>query len=146
MDDNQEKLKKYILELALNSPNIKVDERIEELRAIYVDDFRHYYSEIFGIITVIKNDDKYDLQTLTDNISDIFDGIKSKYESNGGDIDEQFFLKAKKLYDHINLDVSRIKYTETLVHKLTEQNQITNEELKKINDKAEKMQREYPFY
>ena len=43
MDDNQEKLKKYILELALNSPNIKVDERIEELRAIYVDDFRHYY-------------------------------------------------------------------------------------------------------
>ena len=100
-------------------------------------------SMIFGIITVIKNDDKYDLQTLTDNISDIFDGIKSKYESNGGDIDEQFFLKAKKLYDHINLDVSRIKYTETLVHKLTEQNQITNEELKKINDKAEKMQRDY---
>lgn len=143
MDDNQEKLKKYILDLALNSPDVEVDEKIKELRSIYVDDFRHYYSEIFGIITVINNDDKYDLQTLTENISDIFGGIKSRYESNVDGIDEKFFLKAKKLYDHINLDVSRIKYTETLVHKLTEQNQITNEELKKINDKAEKMQREY---
>ncbi len=49
MDDNQEKLKKYILDLALNSPKIEIEEKIEDLRAIYVDDFRHYYSGIFGI-------------------------------------------------------------------------------------------------
>lgn len=143
MDDNQTKLKEYILELSLNSLEIKVNEKISELQLIYVDDFRHYYSEIFGTITIIKNDDKYDLQTLTENISKIFQEVKIKHDESAENINEEFFLKVKKLYDHINLDVSRIKYTETLVNKITEQNRTTNEELRKINDKAEKMQRDY---
>ena len=143
MDDNQTKLKEYILELSLNSLEIKVNEKISELRLIYVDDFRHYYSEIFGTITIIKNDDKYDLQTLTENISKIFQEVKIKHDESAENINEEFFLKVKKLYDHINLDVARIKYTETLVNKITEQNRTTNEELRKINDKAEKMQRDY---
>lgn len=143
MDDNQTKLKEYILELSLNSLEIKVNEKISELQLIYVDDFRHYYSEIFGTITIIKNDDKYDLQTLTENINKIFQEVKIKHDESAENINEEFFLKVKKLYDHINLDVSRIKYTETLVNKITEQNRTTNEELRKINDKAEKMQRDY---
>lgn len=143
MDDNQTKLKEYILELSLNSLEIKVNEKISELQLIYVDDFRHYYSEIFGTITIIKNDDKYDLQTLTENINKIFQEVKIKHDESAENINEEFFLKVKKLYDHINLGVSRIKYTETLVNKITEQNRTTNEELRKINDKAEKMQRDY---
>ena len=132
MDDNQTKLKEYILELSLNSLEIKVDEKISELRLIYVDDFRHYYSEIFGTITIIKNDDKYDLQTLTENISKIFQEVKIKHDESAENINEEFFLKVKKLYDHINLDVARIKYTETLVNKITEQNRTTNEKLRKV--------------
>lgn len=143
MDDNQTKLKAYILELSLNSLEVDVDEAISKLQLIYVDDFRHYYSEIFGTITVIKNDDKYDLQVLTENINKIFQEVRARHDNPEKLIDEEFFLKAKKLYDHINLDVARIKYTETLVNKITEQNRTTNEELRKINDKAEKMQRDY---
>ena len=143
MADNQKKLKEYILELSLNSLELKLDEKISELQFIYVDDFRHYYSEIFGTITIIKNDDKRDLQTLIENIGKIFQEVKLRHDNSSEDISEDFFLKIKKLYDHINLDVARIKYTETLVNKITEQNQITNAELKKINDKAEKMQRDY---
>lgn len=143
MADNQKKLKEYILELSLNSLELKLDEKISELQFIYVDDFRHYYSEIFGTITIIKNDDKRDLQTLIENIGKIFQEVKLRHDNSSEDISEDFFLKIKKLYDHINLDVARIKYTEALVNKITEQNQVTNAELKKINDKAEKMQRDY---
>ena len=42
MDNNQEKLKEYIFELALNSLSLNVEERIVQLQSIYVDDFRHY--------------------------------------------------------------------------------------------------------
>ena len=131
MDNNQEKLKEYIFELALNSLSLDVEARITQLQSIYVADFRHYYSEIFGIITVIKNDDKYDLQTLAENIRKIFDGIKSKYESGSGGIDREFFLKAKKLYDHINLDVARFKYISTVATNLEHTIQKNNENLQK---------------
>ncbi len=131
MDNNQEKLKEYIFELALNSLTLNVEERITQLRSIYVDDFRHYYSEIFGVITAIKNDDKYDLQTLAENIREVFDGIKSKYESSGDNADKDFFLNAKKLYDHINLDVARFKYISALATNLEQQIQKNNEDLQK---------------
>lgn len=138
MADNQKKLKEYILGLSLNSLELKLDEKISELQFIYVDDFRHYYSEIFGTITIIKNDDKRDLQTLIENIGKIFQEVKLRHDNSSEDISEDFFLKIKKLYDHINLDVARIKYTETLVNKITEQNQITNAELKKLTIKRRK--------
>ena len=128
MADNQKKLKEYILGLSLNSQELKLDEKISELQSRYIDDFRHYYSEIFGTITIIKNDDKRDLQTLIENIGKIFQEVKLRRDNSFEDISEDFFLKIKKLYDHINLDVSRIKYTEALVNKITEQNQITSAE------------------
>ncbi len=131
MDNNQEKLKEYIFELALNSLSLNVEERIVQLQSIYVNDFRHYYSEIFGIITVIKNDDKYDLQTLAENIRKVFDGIKYKYELGVDDIDGEFFLKAKKLYDHINLDVARFNYISTVATNLEHKIQKNNEDLQK---------------
>ena len=144
MVDNQEELRAFILELSISSLELNkdiVNEKIEKLKSIYVDDFRHFYSKIFSTITLIKNDEKYDLQMLIENIGIIFDGIQFKHDKK--EIDDAFFKKAKKLYDHINLDVARIKYTETLVNKITEQNNLTNKELRKINEKAENMQRDY---
>ena len=88
MDDNQTKLKAYILELSLNSLEVDVDEAISKLQLIYVDDFRHYYSEIFGTITVIKNDDKYDLQVLTENINKIFQEVRARHDNPEKLIDE----------------------------------------------------------
>lgn len=49
----------------------------------------------FWYYTVIKNDDKYDLQTLAENIRKVFDGIKYKYELGVDDIDGEFFLKPR---------------------------------------------------
>ena len=144
MVDNQEKLRAFILELSISSLVLgtdNVNDKINNLKLIYENDFRHFYSNIFSTITLIKNDEKYDLQMLIENIGVIFNEIQVKH--NNKEIDEDFFKKAKKLYDHINLDVARIKYTETLVNKITEQNNLTNKELRKINEKAENMQRDY---
>ena len=131
MADNQEKLREYIFELSLSSIDLNIDERISQLQSIYVDDFRHYYSEIFGTISAIKNDNRYDLQTLTENIRQIFDGVESKYESGTDGVDKDFFLKVKKLYDHINLDVARFNYISTVANNLERKVQKNNENLQK---------------
>lgn len=138
MVDNQKELRAYILELSLNSLEFDLDERIEKLQKIYSDDFRHFYSELFTTVTLIKNDEKYDLQTLLENIGMIFEGIKNKYDDpNDSDISDEFFKKVKKLYDHINLDIARFNYISTVASTLEQKLQKNNEELQN------KMQRDY---
>ena len=58
MDNRQQELSELILKLALPpvlKDNNTINEQIKKLQAVYSDDFRHYYSEVFGMLTVIKN-------------------------------------------------------------------------------------------
>lgn len=141
MDDKQNELTKILKELS--EPNRKVSENnfneyINRLENVYERDFRHLYSGLFGTITMIDDNEQYDLVKLTENIGFIYSQINS---SSGTDC--KFKDKIKKLYDHVNLDVARIEYTKRIADKITEKNTETNMELKKIGEKAESMQKEY---
>ena len=144
MDNKQQKLDEFIFELSRTGTKItsdNVDSYIERIKEIYAADFRHYYSKVFGTITLIKNDSQYDLQNLTDNVKLIFEAVETGYsEKRYG---EEFYQKVKKLYDHINLDIARINYTEELVNRINNQNSTLRNDLLRISQKAEQMQREY---
>lgn len=144
MDDKQRSLDELIFVLSKTETKISSDNilaYVEKIQQIYDGDFRHYYSKVFGTLTMIKNDSQYDLQNLTDNIRTIFEKIEHRHREK--DCEEEFYLKAKKLYDHINLDVARINYTEELVNRLNAQNSKLRDDLLKISQKAERMQRDY---
>lgn len=76
------------------------------------DEFRHFYSDIFSVLTAIKqSDDKGDIQTLAFNL----DSIRKMYDVDRPDAREgriDISAKLQKLYDHVNLDVARIEYSE----------------------------------
>lgn len=144
MDNKQQKLDEFIFELSRTRTKItpeNVDSYIERVKEIYAADFRHYYSKVFGTITLIRNDSQYNLQNLTDNVKLIFEAVETGYKNEH--YGEEFYQKVKKLYDHINLDIARINYTEKLVNQINEQNSKFSDDLLRINQKAEQMQREY---
>ena len=137
MDDKRHELRMLLLDLSRNDSETEISNYVDRLRRIYSDDFRHFYSDIFGIITTIKNNEENRLDLLTLNIGRIFEFV----EKNSND--EDFFLKIKKLYDHINLDISRFNYTEKLVSELNGQSLSIKDEMMNLTQKTEKMQREY---
>lgn len=72
--------------------------------------FRHYYSDIFRVITEIGQREQSDgVEILCQNLSLIRDGYQAvNYDNDGNIIDISDNIR--KLYDHVNLDVSRIQY------------------------------------
>ena len=74
--------------------------------------YRHYYSDIFMVITQIKDGDKPgDLEKLGLNLQRIREGYYPKNkDSTGKIIDISTCLR--KLYDHVSLDCARIAYSE----------------------------------
>lgn len=87
-----------------------------ELEKIYVPKqggtFRHYYSDIFAVLVMIRNDQSHaDLNTLCANLTDILYGYKPQNKDcNGNTID--ISENIKKLYDHVNLDVARMNLSD----------------------------------
>lgn len=87
-----------------------------ELEKIYAPKqgatFRHYYSDIFAVLVMIRNDHgNADLNTLCANLADILYGYKPQNKNHNGnviDISENI----KKLYDHVNLDVARMNLSD----------------------------------
>lgn len=87
---------------------------LEELYGSSSDNckFRHFYSDIFPILTAIKNDPNMgDLDVLCQNLDIIRKGYQVKNLDNDGnplDISDSL----NKLYDHINLEIARINYSD----------------------------------
>ncbi len=87
-----------------------------QLEEIYhtenANDFRHYYSDIFSVLTVINNDSNLgDIDVLGQNMAIIREGYQSKNrDANGNQIDISDSIR--KLYDHVNLDIARIRFSE----------------------------------
>lgn len=112
--------------------------------------FRHYYSDIFSTLTLIDGDSNIgSLDVLAQNIQTIKDGYVSKnFDEYGNSID--ISKEIVKLYDHTNLDISRINYTKTmtnetmselaknklLVTNLEEQVRESENVLKELSDKT----------
>lgn len=76
-----------------------------KLKNIYSNnEFRHFYSDIFSVITQIDKTNGYNIDILSQNIKIIKDYCENKTD------DKELPKRINKLYDHINLDVSRLNY------------------------------------
>lgn len=129
--EKRDLLHKILIELSESQDTLKDSrnrsEYFRRLESIYYnagsDNFRHYYSDIFSSLTIIDADPAVgNLDILGQNIIAIKEGYKPINKDDNGkliDISKEII----KLYDHINLDISRINYTKG----------ITADTLSKIN-------------
>ena len=74
--------------------------------------FRHYYSDIFQVLAIIKQDGKKgDINILGQNLGVLREGYQAiNSDSNGGVID--ISAEIRKLYDHVSLDIARMTYSD----------------------------------
>ena len=89
-------------------------------------DFRHFYSDIFAVLTQIRSDEsKGSSDILGQNLSLIRQGYQSTNKDSSGDpIDVSDSIK--KLYDHVSLDIARIAYTDASDRKIISEDSIKN--------------------
>ncbi len=143
MDDRHRKLKKLLHELAKNiiENEEEMNSYVNKLEEIYQNNFRHLYSIIFATITEIDDENPGDITNLIENIREIYEHVKS--DKMKEKYTESFIFNVQKLYDHVNLDVARVEYTKSIANQINEKNSATNNELKKVGQKAEQMQKDY---
>lgn len=106
-----EKLIKLIKDLSVSQSTFssrgKFNEFYTRLQGIYLSEgeqsFRHLYNDIFSVVTEIDSDDKASIDILGENIRMLYQHCMSK--SN-----EKLNEAVTKLYDHISLDIARLKY------------------------------------
>ena len=121
--------------------------------------FRHFYSDIFSVLTQINDgDDKGSIDVLGQNVDILRRGYQAKnvdLEGNLIDISSEI----EKLYDHVSLDIARIKYSEKgdvqvsgeeSLEKIRSQINEDENKIKALQNlvnetakKADKMQKEY---
>lgn len=138
-DDRNTDLRNILFDLSKSQDTLKESSARTDIflrleKVYYVDNnvlFRHYYSDIFSVLTQIKSDaEKGDINILGQNLSI----IKSYYKSINTDKDKNpidISDAIRKLYDHINLDIARMSYSDAQDWKLTQQ-----EELSKIKTRV----------
>ena len=98
-----------------------------------VGDFRHYYSDIYSIITSIDKDpSKGNLEILSQNITYIKDHLDDKLCENTKN-------SIRKLYDHANLDIARINYIKALQDRNLSREQEIISLQNKLNTKHEEL-------
>lgn len=86
--------------------------------------FRHYYSEILSLLIRINQDKQLGhIEILGQNLSVIFNGYQPQnHDEDGNPIDISESIK--KLYDHVNLEIQRISYSDMNDNKLTQEETI----------------------
>ncbi|MBM6810951.1 hypothetical protein H5983_07700 [Faecalitalea cylindroides] len=122
-------------ENVLSEPS-KRAEYYKELENLYYsdneDNFRHYYSDIFSILSdILQDSDKGNILYLSSNMRLLYLRYKPiNKDVNGNVID--ISNNIKKLYDHVNLEVSRIDYINKLFNNV-KQDENMNSLISKIN-------------
>ena len=96
-------------------------------------DFRHYYSDIFSVLTTIKQDNTLgDIDILGQNLTIIKNGYKSiNKDADGNQIDIQ--KQINKLFDHVSLDIARISYSDAANRQSVQDSKI-NDIKREINE------------
>ncbi len=88
--------------------------RLEQIYHIGNEEhFRHYYSDIFGLLVEINSDksiDGGDINVLGDNLSFLVRGYKAQNQDESGNLID-ISDSLSKLYDHVSLDIARIRYS-----------------------------------
>lgn len=106
----------------------KVYKRLEDL--YYApqkeDSFRHFYSDIFSVLTTIKQGDAPgSIDVLGQNLAEIRKGYRAiNRDSTGNLIDISDNIK--KLYDHVSLDIARMGYSDAADRELSQQSSLAD--------------------
>lgn len=168
LNEKRQEFRQILLELSADQEILKEPKkrssfylRLEEL--YYAPDnekrFRHFYSDIFSVLTQINDgDDQGSIDVLGQNMNILLCGYQAKNSDDEGkliDISDQI----RKLYDHISLDIARIKYSEKGDVEVSGQESIEKirsqinddkskiitlqDSVKEATVKADKMQKEY---
>ncbi|GFI10189.1 hypothetical protein IMSAGC007_02656 [Lachnospiraceae bacterium] len=75
--------------------------------------FRHFYSDIFSVLTQIQQNPLLgDTNILGQNLSVIRSGYQPRNRADDGERIIDVSDALKKLYDHVNLDIARISYSD----------------------------------
>ena len=168
--ENQQRneFRKILLELSksqkcLQEPGQRVN-IYKRLEALYyaepnVKRFRHFYSDIFSVLTQVHEGPELgDINILGQNLDVIRNGYKPQNKSvDGNTIDVSDAIN--KLYDHVNLDIARITYSDAAdrkisgesslkklqaqINELNDNVKVTEKNLSDIEDKLENSQKEY---
>lgn len=100
--------------------SFEMDNVYQVLEDLYhTNQFRHYYSDIFSVLTTIKKNstDNYNLEFLGLNIQRVFEDYQEWRQENDREIDISDSIK--KFYDHVNLDLARILYSDSVDYQYT---------------------------
>lgn len=99
--------------------------------------FRHYYSDIFSVLTSLQQDNSLgSIDTLGQNMNIIVRNYQAiNKDDNGEPID--ISNQIKKLYDHVSLDIARITYSDAADRKISQSESIDNlkSEINRLNRK-----------
>ena len=154
----RESFRKLLIELAQSQSILNSDDDYkkyyQQFQKLYYSKssarYRHYYSDIFRILTEIKNDtslSKGNIAILSENISLLnnrYNSIKNVHDKDIGD-------SLLKLYDHVSLEVARIQYTDSIFNDLSSDSKINDidsrlydslEMSKELTKNTEKLQKD----
>ena len=119
----------------------------KELEAIYNDGtekgFRHYYSDIFGVLSQIDNDINYgDTEILSQNMEIVQREYPEYWRHNAltSDDTRDISKNIEKLYDHINLDIARINYSKAIESRSQDELKKVRKTLKEVEDEVQEME------
>ena len=144
--EKRQDFKNILIELSADqkvlSDSKASDKYFKRLEKIYDESFRHYYSDIFSSLAMVVNDNGLDsLDILAQNIRTLKDTYAKKRNKN-----ESLQMSINKLYDHVNLDVSRLTYTHQLYGELrseaTRNRSETENRLIKLDDKSKDIEKQ----
>ncbi len=157
-DEKRTRFRMLLFRLALNQDTLSTKTEktkvFSELKAIYAqeddEDFRHFYSDIFAVLSQIEKDPSLgNLEILAQNMEIIRRSYM--YDDSNGDID--ISKQINKLYDHINLEIARINYFKTTEMRSQEELGKVSSTLEKVNcnvkamedsvSKADEIQKQY---
>lgn len=145
MVDQRKELNDLLNVLAEKKEGLKEDDvrkYIATFQEIYQDGFRHMYSDVFSIVARVYQDDAAAVHSLSNNIRDIYNAVN---QSENNDAQSKLRINIKKLYDHVNLDVTRMQYTKDRFDEWDKQQDKERRriasQMKELEDKAGSMQR-----
>ncbi len=140
--DRQEMLSGHIYDLSKDvldhEEQLKI---IQKLQMIYQDGFRHSYSDFFPVILeIFKEDNEYNDEYLMTNLESLREKLEVDY-SEGNHQFKDVYAQCTKLCDHLNLQISQMKYffrAESKANDAYAQIRQADDDLKAGMDKLEK--------